>query len=387
MRKLLLIFTILLNSSVVFSQGTFFRSFDFPKRKEKLLSETVGHKGYLMLGIIAGGIMLNEVWEYDELSGVWTQKNNFPGPTHDWRHLLFLWMEIFTSDAVITVPCVIQMFGNTSGYRLMGSGCIFSRNKQRSICKFQLQWKKGISLSGVFHALTIPVLMNSGSTILLEINGHSGLQLPIRFHGVVRQWSTTKHISSMKQVLSYMCTTLQLLHGTLPGRQHPGPCNISSLCLAATSMVYPHFQSELSEVSSHSGQNMVAGWYNYNTKLASGPMTFMALRIQWKSSEEVPVFPHSPLKSGVLSWLYFQSGCAAHCSGYFLLWPEPLIWLMPARLLLQEIPMHGNGRSTQLFPDGSPVILYLLPITTDFITSVYLVRTGIASIPHLILCL
>ncbi|MFN8143519.1 MAG: T9SS type A sorting domain-containing protein [Bacteroidia bacterium] len=82
MRKLLLIFTILLNSSVVFSQGTFFRSADFPGAERKnCYAETVGHKGYLMLGVIAGGIQLNEVWEYDELSGVWTQKNNFPGPT------------------------------------------------------------------------------------------------------------------------------------------------------------------------------------------------------------------------------------------------------------------------------------------------------------------
>ena len=80
MRKLLFIILLNLVSLFASAQGTCFRSTDFPGTPRiRCKAETVGHKGYLMLGVVGGGIRINEVWEYDELTALWTQKNDFPG--------------------------------------------------------------------------------------------------------------------------------------------------------------------------------------------------------------------------------------------------------------------------------------------------------------------
>ncbi len=52
------------------------------------MAETVGHQGYLFCGFIVGGIYINEVWEYDELTAQWTQQDTFPGPS---RRNAFTW--------------------------------------------------------------------------------------------------------------------------------------------------------------------------------------------------------------------------------------------------------------------------------------------------------
>ncbi|MBL0137187.1 MAG: hypothetical protein IPP86_01495 [Bacteroidetes bacterium] len=78
MRKLLFVFLFNLITLFATAQGTCFRSADFPGSPRKLCkAETVGHKGYLMLGVVGGGIRINEVWEYDELTALWTQKMIF----------------------------------------------------------------------------------------------------------------------------------------------------------------------------------------------------------------------------------------------------------------------------------------------------------------------
>ena len=85
----ILLFFTLIHSENTIAQGTTFQSANFPgSARKKCMAATVGHKGYLMLGFIIGGIYINDVWEYDEVSSIWTQKNNFPGIT---RQRSFTW--------------------------------------------------------------------------------------------------------------------------------------------------------------------------------------------------------------------------------------------------------------------------------------------------------
>ncbi|MFZ7183886.1 MAG: Kelch repeat-containing protein [Bacteroidota bacterium] len=72
-----------------FSQGFCVQSSDFPgSPRTRCMAETSGHKGYLFCGFIAGGFYINDVWEYDELTAQWTQKDTFPGPS---RREAFTW--------------------------------------------------------------------------------------------------------------------------------------------------------------------------------------------------------------------------------------------------------------------------------------------------------
>ncbi|MBL0257398.1 MAG: hypothetical protein IPQ03_07650 [Bacteroidetes bacterium] len=116
MRKLLFIITLNFSFLYSFSQGTFIQSGDFPGTERKLCkAETVGHKGYLMLGFVAGGIRLNEVWEFDEVTSQWTQKNDFPGTS---RYDAFTWSingNIYLGCGDVGSTCYTDVWKYTPG--------------------------------------------------------------------------------------------------------------------------------------------------------------------------------------------------------------------------------------------------------------------------------
>ena len=66
-----------------FSQGFCVQSSDFPGRRGpgvwlKRRSQRIPSGGF-----IAGGFYINDVWEYDELTSQWTQKDTFPGSVRE----------------------------------------------------------------------------------------------------------------------------------------------------------------------------------------------------------------------------------------------------------------------------------------------------------------
>src|SRR5580765_7934112 len=45
---------------------------------------SIGDKGYVCTGHDGGGILKNDLWEYDPATNVWTKKADFPGPARNW---------------------------------------------------------------------------------------------------------------------------------------------------------------------------------------------------------------------------------------------------------------------------------------------------------------